>query len=47
MNIREMLIDTLKKTEKELENPMSHEEYAILLLAKSNILLGLQKYETD
>jgi hypothetical protein len=47
MNIKEKLIDALEKTEKELENPMSHEEYAILLLTKSNILLGLQKYENE
>lgn len=46
-DIMNQLLDTLQKINTNLSNTESYEENAILLLAKSNTLAALQKYEGE
>lgn len=45
MCIQEKLEKTLDEVEENLKHCMDSNDRAILLLAKSNVLLALQKYE--
>ena len=45
MDIETELMFTLNNIESNLRNPTSAEQYATLVLAKSNVLIALQKYE--
>lgn len=45
MEIKKELMDTYFRIEKELGHTSTVEEHAILLVAKANVLIALQKYE--
>ena len=45
MDIKKELRETYQQILKEMATSQTVEEYAILLVAKANVLIALQKYE--